>query len=56
MFKTKEPESLLVEDGKSKDIEFVTEMCEIMKINPKSVKSIIRLGKINREKTVTAGP
>ena len=27
-----------------------------MKKNPKSVKSITRLGKINREKTVTAGP
>ena len=27
-----------------------------MKTNPKSVKSITRLGKINREKTVTAGP
>ena len=27
-----------------------------MKTNPKSVKSVTRLGKINKEKTVTAGP
>ena len=56
MFKAKEPESLLSEDGKREDIEFVSEMCKIMKTNPKSVKSITRLGKINKEKTVTAGP
>ena len=56
VFKAKEPESLLAEDGKREDLEFVSEMCEIMKTNPKSVKSITRLGKINREKTVTAGP
>ena len=56
MFKAKEPESLLAEDGKREDIEFVSELCEIMKTNPKSVKSITRLGNINREKTVTAGP
>ena len=31
-------------------------MCEIMKTNPKSVKLITRLGKINKEKTITAGP
>ena len=55
VFKAKEPESLLAEDGKGKT-EFVLEMCEIMKTYPKSVKSITRLGKINREKTVTAGP
>jgi len=56
VFKAKEPESLLAEDGKREDLEFVSEMCEIMKTNPKSVKSITRLGKINKEKTVTAGP
>ena len=56
MFKAKEPKSLLAEDRKREDIEFVSEMCEIMKTNPKLVKSITRLGKINREKTVTAGP
>ena len=50
MFKAKEPESLLAEDRKREDLEFVSEMCEIMKTNPKSVKSITRLGKINREK------
>ena len=55
VFKAKEAESLLVEDGKREDIEFVSEMCEIMKTNPKPVKSITRLGEINREKTVTAG-
>ena len=56
VFKAKEPESLLAEDEKREDLEFVPEMCEIMKTNPKSVKSITRLVKINREKTVTAGP
>ena len=59
VFKAKEPESLLDEDGKKEDLEFVSEMCQIMKTNPKSVKSITRLGKINKtekEKTVTAGP
>ena len=56
VFKAKEPESLLAEDGKRENIEFVSEMCEIMKKKPKSVKSITILGKINREKTVTAGP
>ena len=38
VFKAKEPESLLSEDGKMEDIEFVSEMCKIMKTNPKSVK------------------
>ena len=56
VFKAKEPDSLLAEDGKREDLEFASEMCEIMKTNSKSVKSITRLGKINREKTVTAGP
>ena len=56
VFKAKEPESLLAEDRKRKDLEFVSKMCEIIKTNPKSVKSITRLGKIKREKTVTAGP
>ena len=56
MFKEKELESLLAEDGKGEGIEFVTEMCEIINTNPKSVKLITRLGKINKKKTITARP
>ena len=37
VFKAKKPESLLAEDGKREDIELLSEVCKIMKTNPKPV-------------------
>lgn len=52
MYNVPETESELAEVRKTKDMEIVEELCNIMDTSPNNVRNAIRLGKINKENDV----